>query len=187
MPRSGAITARLPRSSRVPRAASHPSTGARLYGSRWSNPFVTSANRAVSRTERDTQPRTAVTDPSSIFGLFGIRPYVHFSPNKPVNPAGMRNDPPPSPPVPTVTSPPATPRRPPTRPPAGRTCQIPGVTGHAVEVRAREVHAAELTRRRQTDQHRARVAQPSNERGVVRRHLVLQRHARLGVRPAGDG
>src|SRR5262249_26558999 len=119
MPRSGAITARLPRSSRVPRPASHPSTRDRLYGSRWSNPFVTSTNRAVSRTERETHPSTAVREPTIISGLFGIRPYVHFSPNKPVNPAGMRSDPPPSPPVPTVASPPETAAAPPPGRPAG--------------------------------------------------------------------
>ena len=52
-------------------------------------------------------------------GPFGILPYVHFSPNRPVNPAGMRSEPPPSPPVPTVTRPPATAAEPPPVDPPG--------------------------------------------------------------------
>ena len=40
-------------------------------------------------------------------GPFGIRPKVAFRPNSPVNPAGIRMDPPPSPPVQIGKSPPA--------------------------------------------------------------------------------
>ncbi|CAB4999149.1 unannotated protein [freshwater metagenome] len=37
-----------------------------------------------------------------------MRPKVAFNPSKPVNPAGIRIDPPPSPPVAMLTNPPAT-------------------------------------------------------------------------------
>src|SRR5262249_45045206 len=118
-PRSGAITARLPRRSRVPSPRSQPSTRVRLYGSRWSKPFVTSMNRVVSRTDLLKHPRAAVSEPTTISGPFGMRPYVHFSPNRPVKPAGMRREPPPSPPVPVVTRPPATAAAPPPVEPPG--------------------------------------------------------------------
>src|SRR5262245_50018902 len=41
-------------------------------------------------------------------GLRGMRPNVPFIPSSPVYPAGMRIDPPPSPPVARLTSPPET-------------------------------------------------------------------------------
>ena len=37
-----------------------------------------------------------------------MRPYVDFNPTRPVKPAGIRIEPPPSPPVPSVNNPPAT-------------------------------------------------------------------------------
>ena len=50
---------------------------------------------------------TAVNGSISVFGPFGIRPNVAFSPNNPVKPAGIRIDPPPSPPVQIGSRPPA--------------------------------------------------------------------------------
>ena len=68
----------------------------------------TSNQRAVSRTERDRQPTTAVSGSISVCGPLGMRPNVDFNPNSPVNPAGIRMEPPPSPPVQMGKMPPAT-------------------------------------------------------------------------------
>ncbi|CAB4900347.1 unannotated protein [freshwater metagenome] len=46
--------------------------------------------------------------PMVVRGARGMRPNVAFSPNSPVNPAGIRMEPPPSPPVARVISPPDT-------------------------------------------------------------------------------
>jgi hypothetical protein len=82
---------------------------------------VTSNQRAVSRTERDRQPMMDVRLPYSCRGPRGMRPYVDFKPNRPVKPAGMRIDPPPSPPVAMLHSPPATAAaEPPDEPPGVR-------------------------------------------------------------------
>src|SRR4051794_29434589 len=60
----------------------------------------------------------------SVFGPRGIRPAVPFIPSRPQNPAGMRIDPPPSPPDAIVTRPPATAAdEPPDEPPAVRPCR----------------------------------------------------------------
>src|SRR5262245_46775653 len=53
-------------------------------------------------------PTTDVKLPYRTLGPRGMRPYVAFRPNNPVKPAGIRIEPPPSPPVAMVTSPPAT-------------------------------------------------------------------------------
>src|SRR5262245_23444906 len=53
-------------------------------------------------------PSTTVSGPIIVLGPRGMRPAVPFMPNRPQNPAGMRIDPPPSPPVAIGTSPPAT-------------------------------------------------------------------------------
>ncbi len=73
-PRSMEITARLPARSKVPRPASHPSTRGRLRVSRGSKPLHTSNHRAVSRTERDTQPTTTVRGGWRVSGPRGMRP-----------------------------------------------------------------------------------------------------------------
>src|SRR6185312_2747522 len=62
----------------------------------------------MSRTDRDRHPLVAVSEPRNTSGPFGIRPYVVFRPGRPVNAAGMRIEPPPSPPVASVSRPPAT-------------------------------------------------------------------------------
>src|SRR5947209_9093330 len=54
------------------------------------------------------QPRTTVIGPMTVFGPRGIRPAVPFMPTRPQNPAGIRIEPPPSPPVARGRSPPAT-------------------------------------------------------------------------------
>ena len=54
------------------------------------------------------QPITVVKLPFDAPGPRGIRPKVAFKPTKPVKPAGIRIDPPPSPPVASVINPPAT-------------------------------------------------------------------------------
>ena len=51
---------------------------------------------------------TAVSGSISVCGPFGIRPNVDFRPNSPVKPAGIRMEPPPSPPVHRGSSPPET-------------------------------------------------------------------------------
>ncbi len=57
----------------------------------------------------------------SVWGPRGMRPAVPFMPTRPLNPAGIRIDPPPSPPVAMLTRPPATAAElPPDDPPAVR-------------------------------------------------------------------
>ena len=109
-PKSATTPTFSPRSSSryVPRPASNPSTRGSARGVRRSGPFVTSSQRALSRTLRETQPGTAVRFPISALGPFGIRPYVTLRPTSPQNPAGIRIDPPPSPAVAAVRMPPAT-------------------------------------------------------------------------------
>ena len=51
---------------------------------------------------------TAVSGSISVWGPLGMRPKVALRPKSPVNPAGMRMEPPPSPPVLMGNSPPAT-------------------------------------------------------------------------------
>ena len=92
----------------VPSAASHPETRGRLSGSWPSCPLAISNQRAVSRTLRARQPVTVVKFPFDAPGPRGMRPKVAFNPTRPLNPAGIRIDPPPSPPVAIETSPPAT-------------------------------------------------------------------------------
>ena len=100
-PQSSTTATRAPRSASrcVPRPFSQPSTRGRLSGSRASCPLVTSNQRAVSRTDLAITPVDTVRLPYSACGPRGIRPNVPFRPTRPVKPAGMRIDPPPSPPV----------------------------------------------------------------------------------------
>ena len=51
---------------------------------------------------------TAVSGSISVCGPLGMRPKVALRPNRPVKPAGMRMEPPPSPPVQMGSKPPAT-------------------------------------------------------------------------------
>ena len=138
-----------PRSSSrcVPRPSSQPSTRARLSGSRASWPLHTSNQRAVSRTDRDTQPTTTVRLPYGAIGDRGMRPNVLFRPTRPQKPAGIRIDPPPSPPVASVTSPPATAAAVPPDDPPGVRAVLPRVVRRAVQHGPRDVDAAELRRR----------------------------------------
>src|SRR6476661_1758043 len=88
-----------------------------------SKPQLASYQRATSRTERAIGPSTTVIGWISVRGPRGIRPAVPFMPTRPLNPPGMRIEPPPSPPVAIVTSPPATAdAEPPDEPPADRPC-----------------------------------------------------------------
>jgi hypothetical protein len=64
--------------------------------------------------------------------------------------------------------------------------QVPRVARDAVQLGAGAVDAAELARRREAHQHGAGVTRPGDVRGRVRRHVVGERHRRLGVGPAGD-
>lgn len=75
-PKEGRTATRMPRrtSRCVPRPASQPSTFGRLRGSRLSWPLLTSSHLAVSRTDRLMQPGTAVSDRTSWWGPFGMRP-----------------------------------------------------------------------------------------------------------------
>ncbi len=89
--------------------------------SRLSKPLQTSYQRAVSRTERDTQPTTTVKGVWVASGPLGMRPKVDLRPNRPQNPAGMRIEPPPSLALARGTRPPATAAaEPPDEPPGVR-------------------------------------------------------------------
>ena len=76
----------------------------------------------------------------------------------------MRIDPPPSLPVQIGIMPDGDRRRRTARRTAGRALGVPRVAGHAVQVRAGPVRRAELGRRREPDEHRARAAQPRRPR-----------------------
>ena len=113
------MATRRPATLIVPSAFSQPSTRGRLSGSAPWCPLHTSNHRAVSRTLRVMPPVVTVRLPYSTCGPRGIRPKVDFNPTRPVNPAGIRIEPPPSPPVPSAKSPPATPAAPPPDEPPG--------------------------------------------------------------------
>ena len=107
----------------MPRSRSQPSMRGSEYGSRVSYPLATSYQRATSRTDRARQPTTTVSGAIVVFGPRGIRPAVPFMPTSPLKPAGIRIEPPPSPPVAIDTSPPATAAAlPPEDPPAVLPC-----------------------------------------------------------------
>ena len=103
----------------LPKPASHPETVGRLNGSDASCPLQMSNQRAVSRTLRVMPPIVTVRFPYSACGPRGMRPYVDFKPTRPLKPAGIRIEPPPSPPVPNAKRPPATPAAPPPDDPPG--------------------------------------------------------------------
>src|ERR1700722_8446914 len=120
-PRSMDTTAFMPLRSKEPSPASHPSTRGRLEGGYSLAPLHTSYQRAASRTDRDRQPMTAVSGSISVWGPLGMRPNVALRPSSPVKPAGMRMDPPPSPPVQMGNRPPETEAaEPPDEPPGVR-------------------------------------------------------------------
>jgi hypothetical protein len=126
-PRSIEITARFPVRSKESRPASQPWTRGRLRVSRGSKPLQTSNQRAVSRTERDRQPTVTVKGGWWELGPFGIRPNVDFNPIRPVKPAGMRMDPPPSLPEARGRRPPATAAAEPPEEPPGVRCGSQGL------------------------------------------------------------
>ena len=187
MPRSGTIAARLPRRSCVPRPASQPSTRPRLYGSRsieavrHVNESGGVADRPADATEdRGQRPHAhlgALRDPA----VRALEPEHAGEPGRDAQRAA------------TVAAGPDRDEaaghggRPPTGRPARRAGEIPWVARGAVEIRPREVHSAELARRREADEHGAGEPQPADERRIMCGHAVLQRHARLRVRPARDG
>ena len=74
VPRSTDTAARVPARSNVPSPVSQPETRGRLRVSRESKPLHTSNHRAVSRTERDTQPTTTVRGGWRTSGPRGMRP-----------------------------------------------------------------------------------------------------------------
>ena len=150
-PKVGAIATFLPRRSYVPRSRSQPSMRGSEYGSRLSKPLVTSYQRHTSRTERAMQPEDHGHRVDERLGPRGMRPAVPFMPTRPLKPAGMRIEPPPSPPVAIVTRPPATAAaEPPDEPPAVRPC-CHGLWRDAVEPVDADVEAAELAGVRQAD------------------------------------
>ena len=106
-----------PTSSRKGRAGS----GA-AYGAPASGPAVASRIAALSRTERQTTcSTTAPCQISPKSGPVGSRPRVGFMPKSPQQEAGIRIEPPPSPPVATGVIPHATAAaEPPLEPPAVR-------------------------------------------------------------------
>ncbi len=122
----------------------------------------------MSATDRERHPLVAVSEPRNTSGPFGIRPYVVLSPGRPVNAAGMRIDPPPSPPVASVHEAARDCRGRTAGRSAGRARGVPRVRGRTVQLREREVDATELAGGREPDQHRARGAQALHHRLVVR-------------------
>ena len=185
-PRSIEITARLPARSKVSRPASQPSTRGRLRVSRGSKPLHTSNQRAVSRTERDTHPTTTVRGGWSAAGPLGMRPKVDLSPNRPVKPAGMRMEPPPSPPLAMGRRPPATAAADPPEDPPGVRSGIPRVAGGPVELGRGAVDAAELGGRGLAGQDRPGGPEPGHLGGVVVGDPVLEDQRGLGVGPPVD-
>ncbi len=186
-PRSIETTARLPARSKESSPASQPATRGRLRVSRASKPLQTSNQRAVSRTERDRQPTTTVSGGCRASGPFGMRPKVDLRPNRPVKPAGMRIEPPPSLPLAMGTRPPATAAAGAARGPARRPLGVPGVAGRAVQLGVGAVDPAELRRRGLSGQHRPRRPQPDDLGRVALGDAVLEDEGGLGVGPSGDG
>src|SRR5207237_4833498 len=79
------------------------------YGAPRSGPWVASRSAALSRTLRVRACSTAMPcHPSPTYGPIGFRPRVGLSPKTPQHEAGMRIDPPPSPPCAMGTIPDAT-------------------------------------------------------------------------------
>src|SRR4051794_40168667 len=71
-------------------------------------PDTTSSQRAVSTTERVTEPNTLSPYQCSESGISDTRPRCGFSPNRPQQAAGMRIEPPPSVAMPAEARPAAT-------------------------------------------------------------------------------
>ena len=102
------------------------------------------------------------------------RPNETLNPNSPEYDDGMRIDPPPSLPVQIGIMPDGDRGRRTARRTAGRALGVPRVAGDAVQVRAGPVRRAELGRRREPDEHRARAPQPRRFGAVARRDLVVR-------------
>ncbi len=77
-------------------------------------------------------------------------------------------------------------RRSPSRGPARRALEVPGVTRRSVETRVRDVDAAELTGGRLGGEDRARAPQAAYLCGGVGRHSIGVDERRLGERPTLD-
>src|SRR5262245_50507520 len=85
------------------------SGGGAQYGEVGSGPELTSSSAALSRTVRVSTCSTARPSQCSLAsGPTGLRPRLGLSPNSPQHEAGMRIEPPPSPPCATGTIPEAT-------------------------------------------------------------------------------
>ena len=149
-------------------------------------PLQTSNQRAVSRTERDRQPSTAVSGSISVCGPLGIRPKVAFSPNRPGE-AGRDPDG-----AAAVTTggdgeQAAGDRgRRAARGAARRALQVVGVRGRAVQAGVGAVDAAELRRRRLPGQHGPGRTKARRHGPVVVRHPVLEDQGCLGLGPPLD-
>ena len=125
--------------------------------------------------------------PYCVFGPSGIRPNVAFRPTSPVKPAGMRIEPPPSPPVAIGSRPPATTAaEPPDDPPGVRPCC------HGLWVAPCSTVRVRLTPPNSLDVVcAARTAPPSSTDAVDLgggdlADLIAKRHRCLVVRPASD-
>ena len=118
-------------------------------------------------------------------GLRGIRPNVPFIPSRPVYPAGMRIEPPPSPPVARLDEAARHRGRGPGRRPADGAPEAPRVVRDAVDLRDAHVEAAELARGRRAHRHRAAALEQPLDR--VRRAVgdaVREDERALAERPA---
>jgi hypothetical protein len=104
-----------------------------------------------------------------------MRPNVDFRPKVPVNPAGMRMEPPPSPAVPRGRMPPAT-----------AAAVVPGVARRAVEAGVGVVDAAELAGRGLGREDGTGTGQTRDHRRAARGHPVGEDERRLGVGPSLD-
>ena len=127
------------------------------------NRCATSRQRAMSRTERDRQPLVAVSEPMKSSGPLRDPAVRALEPEQPGE-RGRDADGPAA--VATGREghqPPATAAAAPPDDPPGVRVEVPRVRGRAVELREREVDAAELARGREPDEHRTGSAQPLHQ------------------------
>ena len=105
-------------------------------------------------------PNTTVSGWISVKGPRGMRPAVPFMPTRPLNPAGMRIEPPPSPPRGDGDQPAGHRRADPPDEPPGGAAVLPRVVRDAVDLVDAHVEPAELAGVAQADGHGAGVEHP---------------------------
>ena len=117
-------------------------------------------------TERLRQPSTAIPRQPSCRGASETRPRLGFRPKRPLQAAGMRIEPAPSPAEAIGTMPGGDRRARAAARAARRALRVPRVAGDAVGGRLGEAADRQLRQQRQADDDRARLAQPPHHLGV---------------------